>query len=236
MARKIIQLVSGEKLYHVVSRGNNQQAIFHQRGDYVRFIHDLYEFNNEDTVASVYRISLLRDNNITGSDPVILGRAGNKNKRRKLLVEILAFCLMPNHFHILLKPAIEEGVQSYMQKLSTGYSMYFNKRYERTGSLFEGKYKSQHAGTDEYLKYLFAYIHLNPVKLMQSNWQEEGITNIDDTLNYLKSYVYSSFLDYADILKREEKQILSVDPFPKYYDNAQEWIKTMIDWLSYSDL
>ena len=61
-----------------------------------------------------------------------------------------------------------------MGKLGTGYSMYFNRKYKRTGALFVGAFKSQHANSDEYLKYLYAYIHLNPVKLIDSTWKEEG--------------------------------------------------------------
>ena len=82
---------------------------------------------------------------------------------------------MPNHFHILVKEKIENGISKFMGKLTTGYSMYFNKRYDRTGSLFQGVFKSVHADSDEYLKYLFAYIHLNPIKLINPEWKENGI-------------------------------------------------------------
>ncbi len=73
---------------------------------------------------------------------------------------------MPNHFHILFKQEKEQGITTFMQKLSTAYVMYYNKKYKRSGGLFEGKFKSKYAGEDRYLKYLFSYIHLNPLKIL----------------------------------------------------------------------
>src|SRR3989344_1697653 len=79
---------------------------------------------------------------------------------------------MPNHFHILIREKIEGGISKYMLKLMTGYSMYFNKRYERTGKLYEGVFKSSLLDKDTYLKYIYSYIHLNPAKLQDKNWRE----------------------------------------------------------------
>src|SRR3989344_4623952 len=86
-------------------------------------------------------------------------------ERRETLVDIGAFCLMPNHFHLLLREKEDGNISLFMKKLLTAYVMYFNKKYERTGSLFEGKFKSEPVREDNYLKYLFSYIHLNPIKL-----------------------------------------------------------------------
>jgi len=133
--------------------------------------------------------------------------------KKDSLVDIGAYCLMPNHFHILLKEKTENGISKFMKKLSTGYSMYFNKRYERTGRLFEGTFKSVHADSDEYLKYLFAYIHLNPIKLINPVWKEEGIRNSVEAKLFLSGYSFSSYLDYTmkarNNGKRPESKILN---------------------------
>jgi putative transposase len=140
---------------------------------------------------------------------------------------------MPNHVHILLSPAVENGVERFMLKLGTGYPMYFNKRYERTGTLFQGKFKSQHVHDDEYLKYLFSYIHLNPVKLIQSDWKEVGIRNLEKTKRYLDTYMHSSLHDYFG--NREESKILDTDKFPEYFKTKQEIDQELIGWLRYNE-
>ena len=102
-----------------------------------------------------------------------------------------------------------------VEKLSTGYSGYFNKLHERVGSLFQRTYKAEHLDTDEYLKYMFAYVHLNPIKLIQRDWKESGIKNLQKAKQFLSTYHYSSYFDYKDI-GREENLILSKDIFPEY--------------------
>ena len=118
-----------------------------------------------------------------------------------------------------------------MKKLSTGYSMYFNKKHHRTGSLFEGKYKSEHADDDVYLKYLFSYIHLNPVKLIQSDWREKGIRNKDEALHYLSNFKYSSYLDNK--VARPESKIINRESFPDYFTTKESYDSEMEEWLSY---
>jgi putative transposase len=137
---------------------------------------------------------------------------------------------MPNHFHILITEKREGGISKFMQKLSTSYSMYYNKKYERTGSLFEGKFKSQHVEEDKYLKYLFSYIHLNPVKLIQKDWKEKGIRNEKEAKDYLKKYSYSSYLDFTGE-KRVQNQILNIESFPKYFPNKTLFIEEIFEWL-----
>jgi putative transposase len=155
------------------------------------------------------------------------------HERGELLVAIGAYCLMPNHFHILLTPLVEDGAATFMRRLATGYSMYFNKKHHRTGSLFEGRFKSEHVDSDNYLKYLFSYIHLNPVKLLQPDWQQQGIINLQDTFTYLDAYRYSSYIDNA--VSRPESNILNRTPFPEYFSTKQAYDREMKDWLTYND-
>ena len=121
-----------------------------------------------------------------------------------------------------------------MLKVGTGYSMYFNKRYQRTGVLFQGRFKSRHAYTDEYLKYLFAYIHLNPIKLIQPDWKEVGVRDISKARSFLDQYRYSSLLDYVNN-QRQESTIVSPEKFPQYFATKKEVDEELLGWLSYRD-
>src|SRR3989338_2817578 len=150
--------------YHLYNRGNSKQVIFRDKEDYYRFITLLYTCNGVNN----FRNFLVQ--NTKEKDPYLF-------ERGKHLVSIGAFVLMPNHFHILITEKEGNGVSKFMQKLSTAYVMYYNNKYERTGGLFEGKFKSQHLADDRYLKYIFSYIHLNPIKLLQKDWKEIDIKN-----------------------------------------------------------
>ena len=77
------------------------------------------------------------------------------------LVEIVAYCLNPNHYHLIVKQISEKGIERFMQKIGTGYTNYFNKRYERSGALFQGKFKSIHIDSNEYLLHLSVYVFEN---------------------------------------------------------------------------
>ena len=123
---------------------------------------------------------------------------------------------MPNHFHILIHEKTEGGISTFIQKLSTAYSMYFNKKYERSGSLFQGKFKTKYIDNEPYFNWLFSYIHLNPIKISDPKWKENGITNLEKTKSFLSSYQYSSHVDYF-IKKRPESAILNKDVFPDYF-------------------
>ncbi len=142
---------------------------------------------------------------------------------------------MPNHFHILATPLVEDGLTTFMGKLGTGYSMYFNKKYKRTGALFQGTFKSEHADNDEYLKYLYAYIHLNPVKLIDKNWQEEGSKDAAKSFDFAASFAYSSLPDYLGQV-RPENAIINPDPFPQYFSTAADMKAELFDWLTFAEI
>lgn len=153
--------------------------------------------------------------------------------RGETLVDVVAYCLMPNHFHLLLREKKEGGITAFMLKLSTGYSMYFNKKYERTGALFEGRFKARHVGEDEYLKYLFAYIHLNPIKILDPKWRENRIEERAEAKEFLEKYRYSSYFDYRGV-DRKEGNILNKKAAPEYFEDIsfEEYVDT---WMDFSD-
>jgi putative transposase len=120
-----------------------------------------------------------------------------------------------------------------MKKLGTGYSMYFNKRYNRTGTLFEGPFKAKWVDNDIYLKYLYAYIHLNPLKL----WGRVDVASepkVEETLDFLKSYTYSSLPDYLQVA-RLENVIIDPKPFPEYFETSADHIHELNDWLLHKE-
>ncbi len=205
--------------FHIYNRGTDKRTIFLDSADYIRFQELLYICNNTAAIS-------VRD--IRKQFPVIY-----TFDHGAPLVSIGAYCLMPNHFHLLITSEIENGISTFMSKVSTGYSMYFNKRYNRSGALFQGKFKSEHADTDEYLKYLYAYIHLNPVKLIDPKWKEEGSRDAAKSFAFASSYAYSSLPDYIG-QSRPESKILNTESYPDYFATATDHHKELFDWLQYT--
>ena len=139
---------------------------------------------------------------------------------------------MPNHFHLLVRELKEGGISKFMQKLMTGYTMYFNKKNDRNGSLFQGKFKATHVSNDRYLRYLVSYIHLNPVKLIEPKWKESGIADRATAERYLARYGPSSYRDYLNET-RSENVILDTSALPEYFDSDMEFKEFVTEWLTY---
>jgi putative transposase len=205
--------------YHIYNRGNSKQKIFLSKKDYSRFLALLYGTNSN---------SKFNFFDLQKGAGIFSKEIDNK------LVSIGAYCLMPNHFHILITPLSEKGLSKFMQKLSTAYSMYFNEINKRTGGLFEGKFKSTHIENDKQLKYLFSYIHLNPVKLIDKNWKANGLKNLIKTKNFLENYKWSSYLDFKGVVRLENK-ILDVEAFPDYFKKIKDFDTEIMEWLTYED-
>ncbi len=174
-------------IYHVFNRGVDKRDTFLDDQDYYRFIHSLFEFNDEEPALNVHYYFNPKTMEVC-SMPVRKG-----NKPRKILVEILLFTLMPNHFHLLLKQKADGGITKFMRKLGTGYTNYFNKKYERSGVLFQGKFKAVMLNKQEHLQYLPNYIHLNPLDLKYGSRTSIGWRG---KMKFLEEYRWSSFPDY----------------------------------------
>ena len=218
MAFRKISFAPGE-YYHIYNRGNSKQKIFHDIEDYRRFMGLLYACNSTNS----FRIySLNKGENLYDFE------------RGEQLVGIGTYVLMPNHFHILITSTENGDLSKFMQKIVTAYVMYYNKKYKRTGGLFEGKFKAEHLDTDKYLKYIFSYIHLNPIKLIDKNWKETGITDKEKALRFLAGYKYSGYQTYSGE-ERRENIILNKKLFPKYFPTAQKFSKEILDWITYKD-
>ncbi len=217
--------VEGE-CYHIYNRGNSKQLIFLDDQDRDRFVKLLYLCNS--TKAVNFREDIVK-RKIDAFD----------YDRSQSIVSIGAWVLMPNHFHILLSiphdPKTVFGqneISVFMKKLLTSYSKYFNKKYERTGALFEGPFKSSLLNRDEYLKYIFSYIHLNPIKLIDKNWKDEGIKDIKKAKDFLNKYEWGSYKDYIGV-NRSQNKILNKKDFPDYFENPKVFKEEIFEWLAY---
>jgi len=216
MERK--HIISKGEYYHLYNRGVEKRNTFLTKQDYNRFKRLLYIANGtEHFVFRDIEKKELKDIN-----------------RGETLVAIGAWVLMPNHFHILIKEIVEGGTAAFMEKLCTGYSSYFNKRHDRVGPLFQGRYKSQHVEEDTHLNYLFAYIHLNPIKLIDPNWKERRIINSTKAKEFLSTYEYSSYSSYVDT-SLKENILLSKNEFPEYFLDKKNFDDFHNDFLNFSD-
>lgn len=135
--------------YHIYNRGVDKRKVFLSDKDYFRFLTSMKEFNRIDPIFSLHLYNQRKEKQIVG--------VGHLQK----LVDIICYCLNPNHFHFILKQKTENGVSEFMKRVGGGYTNYFNHQYKRTGALLQGRFKSAHIDNNEYLLYLSAYINRN---------------------------------------------------------------------------
>ncbi len=217
-----IKPATGE-IYHIYNRGVEKRNVFLEDFDYLRFIHDLFEFNDKNFVPKLYIPAKFSG---VGLPKIIENK---ERKPRKLLVEILAFCLMPNHFHLLVKQRLDDGVAKFMQKLGTGYTNYFNQKYERVGALFQGKYKAIHIVREAHLLHLPYYIHLNPLDLIAPEWRDRKIKDLGVAMGFLEKYKWSSYPDY--IGKKNFPSVTQRDFLLDFFSNSEAYKAGMLAWL-----
>lgn len=192
-----IKLVENE-FYHIYNRGVDKRIIFPTKKDFDRFLNSMEIFNSEATIGN-------------------LARCNNKMEEKRL-IDFIAYCINQNHFHFIITPLVEKGLEKFMHKLCMGYSKYFNAKYQRTGALFQGKFKAIHIDTDEYLLHLSAYVNLNNKAHKhqgdsRSSWKEyteNGVGSLckkDIILDHFQdSREYAKFAQEAlkNIIKRKE--------------------------------
>ena len=128
------------------------------------------------------------------------GRIRQEEKlKRKRLVGIHAWALMNNHYHMLVSECVESGIPHFMKKMNMGYAKYFNERYERSGALWQGKYRKVHIRRDAHFLYIPYYIHLNPLDYSHPQWRKGGVRDIGKAVKALEQYRWSSYLDYIGV-------------------------------------
>ena len=216
--------IDGE-YYHVFNRGAHKIDIFLEEKDYERFQLLLHLANNRDGVN-------LRNIFIKYKGKPI-SAIFESEIPDKGLVEVLAYCLMPNHFHLVLRQKSENGISSFLKRLLTGYSMYFNLTNEHSGTLFQGPAKSRLVDNEAYFRYIFAYVHLNPLALIGYEKQKHSIEKTK-MREFLNSYPYSSFYDY-NVANRPEKTVLALDSVPDFLKASND-LEDLLRWEEGGDL
>jgi len=206
--------------YHVYNRGVDKRKIFLEDFDYIRLLEGLRDFNNVEMVGSLY-----------------LKRMREKSKKQELrsatpkkpLVRILCHCLMPNHYHLLLEQLEESGITEFMRRLGTGYTNYFNLRYERTGRLFEGAFKAKLIKQQIQLEHVLRYIHLNPLDTSEPEWRNHGIKDFEKAEKFLRNYRWSSHLAYVS---DRPSEIIDKGIFNELFEDKKEYQDFLKGWAA----
>lgn len=197
-----------DQIYHIIARGLDKRPIFQQTKDYNRFIKLLFYYQRNETLQ---KFSTLSKTDLYG----IL----NKEPKSKL-VEIISYCLMPNHFHILIRQIEDGGISKYIRLISDSYIRYYNVKYKRRGTLFEGSFNAVLIEDDNQLVHISRYIHLNPI--------------VSYITNNLDNYPWSSYLSYMNndvksILRCQNKIIL------EHFPSREAYKKLILDHKDYAE-
>ncbi len=217
MPRRLTPLVNNE-FYHLFNRGVNKQEIFTIKSDYKRakIYLELYKYNYDKHL----RYSKLR---VLPNDEIMRRFTAMKNSPRS--VDIISYCLMPNHFHLLLRQNTDNGISRFLSNFQNSYARFYNTKYKRIGPLWQGAFKAVHIGSDRQLLHVSRYIHLNPY----SSALVKGIeTLLDYQWSSFPEYVFPSgdFCEKEIILnqyKREKYKNFVLDR--RDYQRSLEYIK-----------
>lgn len=188
--------------YHVFNRGVAKQNIFNGTKDYERFLDALnyYQYSGPKPKFSTYNRF----------------RAMDFTKNPKI-VEIVCYCLMPNHFHLLLRQISDGGLSEFLRKLGNSYTKYFNVKHKRVGHLFQGEFKAVMVETDEQLLHLSRYIHLNPF--------------VSGLVKNLISFPYSS---YEEFTQHSNKGLCVTEPILEFFKDKKNYINFINDHKDYA--
>lgn len=182
---------TGEQ-YHIYNRGTEKRKTFLSKHDYERFLYILSALNKTTPHGNVSKsLKIALD-----------GKAKRPYKDSEPLVHVLDYCLMPNHYHLILEQLVDGGISKFLQKVMTSYTMYFNKKHDRNGVLFQGKTKSKFITSDLHYKQVKTYLNLNPVDICDPGWRERGkVVDVNKTTKFLRSYAWSSCEGYESYIK-----------------------------------
>jgi len=200
-------IITGE-YYHIYNRGVDKRDIFKSKNDLDRFMESMFEFNQNEIIGSI------RDARKNKTVPKALARV-----TREPLVAFVVCCLNPNHFHFVLKQLVDGGIAKFMQKLQAGYTYYFNVKYSRTGSLFQGTFKSQIISNENYFNKILGYVN--------KNYQVHHIPKNKSHLVYASDHEYENS-SFKIVSKEEGKRILEIFGGSKNFKKHCEEISSII--------
>ena len=225
MSSKRPQLANDE-IYHLVLRSVGDTRIFNNENDYYRGIFSIYELNNSNVVDIWLRRQQRK------REKLLEGPTLQNIPQRDLLVEILAFSFMPNHIHLLVRQVKNNGVSQFMQKLGTGYAVYFNKKYNRKGHLFN-RFRAVHIKSEEQLRNVFVYIHTNRISIIEPGWKEKGITNYRRITEFLENDKWHSYPDYLG--KNNFNSVTSREFLSKILGGVEGCQQAVDNWVTYKN-
>jgi len=211
MDREPIEL---DTFHHVFNRGVDKRVVFLDDADRSLFVGLLALLNNTVTIRPSLSPDLNEELDASEKDP---------------LVSIVAFCLMPNHYHLLLYELTEGGISKFMQRLGTAYTMYFNEKNKRTGALFEGRFKSRYVDDLGYLMHLIDYIHVNPIQHKDEDGERKEPTK--EGLRLLDNYTWSSYSYFCG--ERRHRPVLDHTVLSEYLELPKDyraWLQEQYDF------
>ena len=211
------------ELWHALNHSIEGRDLFLDSQDYARFVHNLYEFNDAAPAGNLYRLfdsSGMRD----FVNPSF-------RKKRELLVDIHGWVLMKDHYHLILSERVIGGISLFLRKVNVGYANYVNERYERKGTLFQGRTKKILIEHHPHFLYILHYLHLNPLDYLPGaeKWRlrsKNGISSVREVLEYLDSYRWSSYLDYLG-----KKNFPSVITTSVFKDALGDYRAALVEYL-----
>lgn len=201
-AKYILRNFAEGEIYHVMNRGVNHMEIFPNEEDYKTFYYYLY-------------IYIAPKHFVLKKYPNLPIRLQHKNLCNE--IELLAYCLMPNHFHLLIKIHKKDALSKLMKQLTNAYAEYFNKRYKHSGPVVEGRYKAVHVETDEQLVHVSRYIHLNPLIAGL-------VTNIK----------HDRWTSYSDYISNHSSEICSTDLILSQFPTKRAYELFVLDHINYA--
>lgn len=198
--RKVI--LANNEIYHVLNRGVEERTTFEDKRDYRRFIDSFVYYQKSNPPA---RFSFQK-------------RVKKEKSKKDNLVEILCYCLMPNHFHFLLRQIKEGGISLFISRLTNSYTRYFNIRHQRSGHLFQGPFRVVRIASEEQLLHVSRYIHLNPL--------------VGFLVKDLRNYPYSSYLEYLGL--NQGPSVCFSEIILSQFSSSAEYEKFVLDQKDYA--
>lgn len=208
MPTRNVPLVSGQ-YYHIFNRGIDRRTTFSGISDYERALTSIWFYRISTTPFSLSRFFSLK-----ADDKKAFLKDFN---RRDTRVKVICYCLMPNHFHLLLKQSKENGISSFMSDFQNSYTRYYNIAHERSGALFMNQFRAVRIETDEQMIHLSRYIHLNP---------HTGF--IVKTLEEIETFPWSSIGEFAN-RKSASRRFCTVDEVVSFFKDKSEYMKFLLD-------
>lgn len=218
--------------WHTFNRGVEKRDIFLDQEDFFRGVHNLYEFNDINTVLNLYR--RVPSNPNPASQIVWSSTPHNAERRpRDLLVDLFAWCLRNNHYHLFSSPKDKNDLAKFHHKLGIGYTNYFNLKYKRSGVLFQGRYKKVQVMNDAQLGHLICYVHANPLEIWKPDWKKTGINDLEiqDALKFLldKKNRWSSHQDYWGV--KNFPSLINTDFLFNFFGGPEGYRKVFTDCI-----